>query len=350
MAKLELTWEQIAHELAQWEKKLAHGVQTLRGLGNPAPGGTPRRLVFECGKARLFHYEPERPTVQGVPTLLVYALVNRASMADLEPRRSLVRSLLARGVDLFLIEWADPVGLDAERGLNDYLNHDLAGCVSFLQTLAGPINLMGICQGGTFALSYAAMHPAQIRNLVTTVTPVDFHTRDDALSRLLRGIDLELLGRQNLSGDALNTLFLALRPYRLIHQKYVNLVSQMDDSAALATFLRMEQWIFDSPDLAGRALYEFAQGCYRENALATGSWRIGERIVDLTKITMPVLNIYARDDHLVPPAASLALKALVGTDDYQAVEVPGGHIGIYVGGSARVKVAEAISTWLAART
>jgi polyhydroxyalkanoate synthase len=123
----------------------------------------------------------------------------------------------------------------------------------------------------------------------------------------------------------------------------------MDDPDALATFLKMEQWIFDSPDLAGRALHEFAQSCYRENALAMGSLRIGERIVDLTKITMPVLNIYARDDHLVPPAASRALGALVATDDYHAVEVPGGHIGIYVGGSARQKVAETVSTWLAAR-
>src|SRR4029453_2350107 len=37
------------------------------------------------------------------------------------------------------------------------------------------INLVGICQGGLLSVCYTALHPEKIRNLITVVTPVDFH-------------------------------------------------------------------------------------------------------------------------------------------------------------------------------
>ena len=70
--------------------------------------------------------------------------------------------------------------------------------------------------------------------------------------------------------------------------------------------------------------------------------------MDLSKIKCPVFNIYATQDHLVPPSASLPMEALVGTKDYSTFAFPGGHIGIYVSGRAR-QVPQAIGEWLAAR-
>ncbi len=350
MPRLDLTWADLRQELGEWERSVSHGMAALHTHPdpNPLPGGSARTLVLCCGKARLFRYTPLRDQVQSVPTLIVYGLVNRPSIADLQPDRSLVRALLTQGVDVHLIEWEDPTVLDRDRGLHDYINRDLADCVAWLAA-AGPINVMGICQGGTFALCYAALNPARVRNLVLTVTPVDFHTPDDLLSHLLRHVDSNRLGEQNLSGDALNSLFLTLKPYRLRHQKYVDLVDQMADPAALTTFLRMEKWIFDSPDLAALALLEFARDFYRDNALCEGRLRVGGHGVALDQITMPVLNIYARADHLVPPASAQALAGKISTTDYQELAVPGGHIGIYVG-AARTLVARTIAQWLERRS
>jgi polyhydroxyalkanoate synthase len=64
---------------------------------------------------------------------------------------------------------------------------------------------------------------------------------------------------------------------------------------------------------------------------------------------MPVLNVFAEQDHLVPPAASRVLGEHVGTDDYTQVAFRGGHIGIYVSGRAQREVPSAIHDWLAAR-
>ncbi len=76
--------------------------------------------------------------------------------------------------------------------------------------------------------------------------------------------------------------------------------------------------------------------------------RIGGQAVDLQALDMPVLNIYAQHDHLVPPDASRALRGLVGTEDYTELSFRGGHIGIYVRRAQR-EVPVAIHRWLQER-
>jgi polyhydroxyalkanoate synthase len=71
--------------------------------------------------------------------------------------------------------------------------------------------------------------------------------------------------------------------------------------------------------------------------------------VHLGLVEVPVLNIFAEQDHLVPPAASKALKDLVGSDDYTELSFRGGHIGIYVSGRAQQEVPQTIHDWLGKR-
>jgi polyhydroxyalkanoate synthase len=111
----------------------------------------------------------------------------------------------------------------------------------------------------------------------------------------------------------------------------------------------MERWIFDSPDQAAAALRQFIQWFYQENRLVDGRLMLGKREVDLKRIVQPVLNIYARKDHLVPPSASVPLAHLVGTTDYTPLAVDVGHIGMYVSARAQQEVPSKIATWLAER-
>jgi polyhydroxyalkanoate synthase len=140
-----------------------------------------------------------------------------------------------------------------------------------------------------------------------------------------------------------------LKPVRLNQQKYVGLVDILDDKAELENFLRMEKWIFDSPDQAGEAFRQFIKDFYQGNKLVKGGLKIGDGDVELSNITVPVLNIFAEQDHLVPPSASRVLGDHVGTDDYTQLAFKGGHIGIYVSGRAQREVPPAIHSWLAER-
>jgi polyhydroxyalkanoate synthase len=134
-------------------------------------------------------------------------------------------------------------------------------------------------------------------------------------------------------------------PFRLTLQKYLALVDGADDPAQLQNFLRMERWLADSPDQAGAAFREFVRLFFHENRLVRGGATVGGRAVDLKAVAMPVFNIYATQDHLVPPSASRPLRRLVGSRDYEELAFDGGHIGIYVSSRARA-IPAAIADWL----
>lgn len=345
--------DELAAEVNQFNTKLAQGFSTLRDIGEIEVGASAKDPVYSEDKLVLYRFKPRVEQVNKTPLLIVYALVNRPYMADLQDGRSMIQGLLDAGQDVYLIDWGYPDAADRYLDLNDYINGYIDRCVDFMRRhhKLDKINLLGICQGGTFSLCYTALHPDKIRNLVTTVTPVDFHTRDDMLSNLVRNIDVDLLvdTMGNIPGELLNWTYLGLKPYRLMGQKYMDLVNMLDDVDQARNFMRMEKWIFDSPDQAGEAFRQFTRQFYQENRLVKGAVDIGGNIVNLENIKLPVLNIFAAADHLVPPDASKALRGCVGTSDYTELEFPGGHIGIYVSGKAQKMIPPAVGEWLQAR-
>jgi polyhydroxyalkanoate synthase len=337
-------------EISGFQRKLAAGMTNLRGLGEPEYANTPRELVYREDKLTVWHFKGERAPTSKTPILIVYALVNTVWMTDLQADRSLVRNLLAQGEDVYLIDWGYPDGADRWLTLDDYLNGYLDRCVDVVRERheLDAINLLGICQGGAFSLCYAAMHPDKVKNLVTMVTPVDFRTPDNMLSHWVQDLDADLfvdtLG--NVPAELMNWVYLTLKPLRLNQQKYVGLVDILDNPVELKNFLRMEKWIFDSPDQAGEAFRQFIKDFYQGNKLIKGTLEIGGKPVDLGMVSQPVLNIYAEQDHLVPPDASRALGRHVGSTDYTELAFRGGHIGIYVSGRAQREVPPAIHRWL----
>lgn len=315
-----------------------------------ARGCTSGEVVDHPGGHRLHRYVPSEPAPGLPPVLICYALVNRPWVVDLEPGRSLLEQLLERGLEVYLLEWTDPAPVDRERDLDHYLESGLhPSVVAVTERTGRKPCLLGICQGGTLALCHASMHPESVDSLVTMVTPVDFHVPDNLLAHWSQALDEERLVRVlgNVPGAWLNLAFLALRPWRLLAQKYVEFGARAADPQAVETFLRMERWIFDSPDQAGRAFAQFCRVFYRENRLVTGGLVLAGGVVDLRSIRCPVLNVLGSQDHLVPPAASRALGRLLGPASYEELEVETGHIGMYVSRSAR-EVPEKIAAWLAA--
>ncbi len=340
-------------EVQTFNRKLGAGLKTLRELDDVNYGATEKEEIYREDKLVLYRYKGEGKPTAKVPLLICYALVNRPYMVDLQPDRSMVRNLLAKGEDVYLIDWGYPDPSDRYLTLDDYINGYIRRCVEVVakRHKLDSINLLGICQGGAFSLCFASMYPQLVRNLITMVTPVDFHTPDNMLSRWTQGMDVDLfvdtLG--NVPADLMNWCYLTLKPIRLFQQKYIGMVDILDDKAELENFLRMEKWIFDSPDQAGEAFRQFIKDFYQANKLIKGGLKIGDGEVDLKNIRMPVLNIFAEQDHLVPPSASRPMKDHVGTKDYTELAFKGGHIGIYVSGRAQREVPTAINDWLSAR-
>ena len=190
------------------------------------------------------------------------------------------------------------------------------------------MNLLGICQGGVLSLLYAALHPEKVRNLVTLVTPVDFHAdRDEErleqgfMNVWMRGLtheDVDQLidAMGNVPGEIGGAMFSMMTPFRSLAKYNLTLLDVGQDREKFLNFLRMEKWLADRPAHPGEAARQWLKDLYQDNKLVKGELIVGDRRVDLRNLTMPVLNIFSETDHIIPAPSSRALRHAVGTRDY----------------------------------
>jgi polyhydroxyalkanoate synthase len=337
-------------EFKTFAENLKKGVENLASSGEVKLAQTEKELVYEDGKRKLYRYQARSKKICPVPMLIVYAMVNRYTMLDLQPDRSMIRNLLDQGQDVYLIDWGYADRMDRHLTMDDLINAFMDDCINYIceQHQIEAVNLLGVCQGGTFSAIYSALHPEKVKNLITMVAPIDFATNDSLLYVWGKAMDVDLLidAYGIVPGDLMNQSFQMLQPFTLTFQKYLNMVDTMADSETLAAFLRMESWIFDSPDQPGEVLRQNAKDLFQENKLVKGEFEIGGQRVDLKQISMPVLCIYADYDTLVPPVSSKKLLEYVGTKDKQELSYPVGHVGMFVSGKTQSTLAPRISEWL----
>lgn len=336
-----------AHEVP-FTDRLQRALRQAHDLQPVPVAATPRTTAFESANAKLYRYGPG----DGTPLLIVYSLVNRPYILDLAPERSVVARLAAGGFSVYLLEWNSPGPMSRFLTLEDYVLEDVADAVEWVagHHRCAAIHLCGVCQGGVLALCYAALEPALVRTLTTLVTPVDFHTESDTLYHLARYVDMErVVDAGNVPATALNAMFASLKPFQLFAQRYLVLADLSDNEPALIDFLRMERWMYDSPDQAGGAFIQFARDFYQANGLCRGSVVLDNRPVVLKRITAPIFNVYADKDHLVPPAAARALKRLVSSSDYAERSLKGGHLGVFISARAHRRLYPELVEWLRAR-
>jgi polyhydroxyalkanoate synthase subunit PhaC len=314
---------------------------------------TPYDVIYEEDRVKLKHYKPTVDIQLKRPLLVVYALINRETMLDLQPGRSVVQNFLQEGIDVYMIDWGYPARKDRYLTIDDHVNGYMDNIVDFIldKHNLDKIHLMGICMGGTFCVIYSALHPEKVKNLVTTVTPTNFDTNQGLLHIWMKDMDVDRIVDTygNIPGDIMNMGFLLLNPARLMIDKYVGFIENMANKKFVENFVRMEKWIFDSPDVPGETFRQFVRDCYQKNLLIQSKMEVGGKRVDLKKITMPLLNYYGKYDHLVPPEACELLIGKVGSKDVEDICLDTGHIGIYVSSKCQKEFAPRIVRWLKER-
>lgn len=339
--------------LQKSRERLVKSKDVLTGSLDTEIAKTPYEVVYREDRLKLKYYRATAPKKMKTPLLMVYALINRETMLDLQPGRSVVKNFLDQGLDVYMIDWGYPTRKDQYLSIDDHVNGYLDNVVDFIRRRCGlaKINLMGICMGGTFSLIYSALHPEKIQNLITTVTPSNFDTDKGLLHVWTKQMDLQgmIEAYGNMPGDLLNLGFLLLNPARLVIDKYIGFFENIDNKEFIENFVRMEKWIFDSPDVPGETIRQFIEDCYQKNLLIQSKMEVGGRVVDLKRITMPLLNIFGRYDHLVPPEACRLLTSRVGTRDTEDVCLDTGHIGIYVSSKYQKQFTPKIVDWLEQR-
>ncbi len=343
----------IVDAFAEMNSKLSKSYQTLNQIADVDIATSAKTAIYTEDKLTLYKYDRETEATYKTPVLIVYALVNTYKMLDIQPDRSYIKNLLNAGLDVYLIDWGYPTKADKFTSLDDYVNGYINNCVDFVRkkNRVEKINILSICQGGTMSVIYASLYPNKIKNLVTHVTPIDFSTNDGLLFKWSKDMDYDKLvaGFDGLiPGNFLNQGFDMLKPMMKI-MKQQTLTNSLDDKDKLLNFLRMEKWISESPNQAGACFLQFMKDLYQENKLIKGELEVGGKKVNLKNLTANLLNIYATEDHLVPPAATIPLNDYVGSKDKELYSFKGGHIGVFVGGKSQKELAPAVTTWLKKR-
>lgn len=349
----------------EFAEKFKHGMELFLKAPDFSVGTTPSEIIYTEDKMKLIHYIPAVEKPYPVPVLVVYALVNRYYILDLQPDKSVIKKLLDEGFDVYIIDWGYPSGADRYLTIDDYVNGYVNNAVDRIRERSGfdKITLLGVCQGGTFSVMYAALHPQKIKNLITLVAPVDFDTDKGLLHVWAKSLDVDKIVDYYgiVPGDFLNAGFLLTDPFRLMIDKYVGLFERIEcepgdkecelrNEDTVKNFLRMEKWIFDSPDQAGETFRQFFKDCYQKNLLIKNKMMLNGKKINLKNITMPLLNVMAEFDHLVPNDASKPLTDAVSSSDKETFVFPTGHIGIFVGSKSQKEVCPKIADWLKPRS
>jgi polyhydroxyalkanoate synthase subunit PhaC len=321
---------------------------------DPAPV-TPYEVIYRAGMVSLRNYRPEvrRHTT---PILIVYALIKRPFILDLQADKSVVRSLLNQGFEVYLIDWLPPAEGDTWRGFDSYINEELANAVRAVQIEEGveQVNVLGYCFGALLSLLYTALHPENVANLLTLTLPFDMSTREISIYNVMDGmsdstIDLIIKVYGNCPAWMVNMGFTAMAPVHHAFDKYVGLYRNAKRDGYAGMFELFERWMQSDVPLAGRIFKELTCEIFKRNLLAKGEFKVGDRLVDLRKITCPVLNVVAEHDDVVHPSSSLGMVEKIGSVDKRTVTFATGHLGAVVSAGAIKKLWPEIGAWFAER-
>jgi polyhydroxyalkanoate synthase len=292
--------------------------------------------------------------VSHTPVLVVYALVNRSYVLDLQRNKSWIRHLLTQGFDVYLLDWKSPTRMDKYVSIDDYVNSYIDDCVEIVQNnnSADKITLHGYCMGSSMSAMYTTLHQEKIKNLVTIAPVIDTSKDTTVIANISRQMDIDKLVSTigYLPPEKLYEVYSILKPFKQGVNKYFNLIDNIDNESFVQNFLRVEKWLYDTPPIAGETIKQWINDIYKKNLLFKNQFKLGKATVDLKRINIPLLNIVAEEDHLVSPECSVPLNEVVSSEDRRLIRFHTGHVGLIASSYSQNNVLPKVGQWLKTRS
>jgi polyhydroxyalkanoate synthase len=284
-------------------EKVSKTQEILNKAGDIEVGQSPNEVVLERRLFRLRHYKPVLKNPIRPPILIVYALMNKSYIFDLQKDKSWIANLINQGFDIYLIDWKEPKQLDKFASFEDYVNIFIDECVEFIKSVARVerITIHGYCLGSTMSVMYTCTHQQNIKNLCIVAPIMDTEKDSTVLGTLAKNIDAEKMVNSlgNVPSIYLQTCFSLLKPFKQGVNKYYNLIQNIDNKKFVENFLRIEKWLYDTPAIAGTIFKQWMNDIYKQNLLVRNRMELQGKRIDLSKIKVPLLNVIAEEDHLV---------------------------------------------------
>jgi polyhydroxyalkanoate synthase len=332
--------------------KFARAAQALaEGPGAVKLARSPRKLIGRDGRTSLYRYAPTAKSAGAPPVLIVYALINKPTILDLLPGRSVVQALLGAGHAVYLLDWGTPGPEAADEGLEAHVLGYLDRAVDSVRRDAKSrrVSLLGYCMGGTLSVMYSALKPEKVERLLAAVAPIRGRQSEGLLHVASRPelFDPAMLAPGALiSAEAMNAAFTCLRPVENLWGKYVRYFEHADDPAFTELFFAMERWLTDGAPLPGRLYRDYVRAVYQQDLLLGAGVPIGAKRARAADVKCPVLVMASTYDHLVPPSSAKALLEKASSREKKYLEFAGGHVGLAISPKALTTVWVEAAEWL----
>ena len=303
---------------------------------------------FQLGKDMLHVEAPRMP----LPVLLIPPLMVRPFIFDLTSRRSLVRTLLKEGFDVYLVDFGVPDKADQAVRLEHYVLDWVPAAIDAVLAHAGTksLDLYGYCMGGLFALLHTSVHQdPRVHAIVTIGSPIDAHKMGPlALLVQVGHAQIDQISRKlgNVPGPISSAAFRLTSPWKTV-TRYHDLFLNIWNDEYVQGFDAVTAWTGNFIDYPGEAFRQIVGEFLVENRFRDGTWEFDGRVADLSVVTCPVLAFAGKSDKVVPPAAAKAILGVLGSQDKSFFVAPGGHMGVFAGRDAPRQVWGPSARWLA---
>ncbi|VVD98157.1 PHA/PHB synthase family protein [Pandoraea cepalis] len=318
---------------------------------------TPGKVVYRNAYFELLHYAPAQAQTWREPILIVPSWLLKYYILDLEAQHSLVRYLVAQGHNVFMMSWHNAGPKARGRGLDDYLNAGLLTALREVHRLTDnvPVHACGYCLGGTLlaiaAATLAREHPnggedgseisrdhrggdgrskgseagSQLLASVTLLAAQSDFSEPGELGLFIDASQVAyleaMMWRQGyISGEQLAGTFQLLNSRdliwsRLMHDYLLGKPAQTTDFTV---------WNADTTRIPARLHSQCLRELYLNNALATGTLKVGGLPVALSDIRVPMFVVATERDH-ISPWRSVYKMHLLYNGDLTFALVSGGH-------------------------
>jgi polyhydroxyalkanoate synthase len=320
---------------------------------------TPGKVVFQNELIQLIQYAPTTSEVFERPLLIVPPWINKYYILDLVPEKSFVKWAVDQGFTVFMISWVNPDERLAAKTFEDYMREGLFAALEAVNRQIGVhhVNALGYCVGGTLLASTLAYMAAKGDDRISSATflaaQVDFSEAGDLLVFIddtqLKALEEMMAEQGYLDGSRMAAVFNMLRPRDLIWPYVVNnyLLGKKPFPFDLLF------WNADSTRLPAANHAFYLREFYHLNRLSKGEMELGGVRLDLSRITIPVYELFTREDHIAPAPSVFRGSRLFG-GPVRHVMAGSGHIAGVVNPPARKKYqfwcgppAKSLEDWIA---
>jgi polyhydroxyalkanoate synthase len=319
---------------------------------------TPGTVVFRNDVLELVHYTATTEKVFQRPLLIVPPQINKYYSVDLSPEKSMIRFLLANGIQPYCVSWKNPTPAEADWGLDTYILGLDEACDA-ARDIAGidTVNIMGSCSGGITLSTYVAWLAAQnlkkINAVILAVCVLD--TMADTDSDLSALVTPETImaakqmskARGVLDGQEMAKMFAWMRPNDLIWNYWVNNYLLGNQPPAFDVLY----WNADTTKLPARLHGDFLDLIFTNPFMNAGKLSIKGVPVDMKKVKHDTYVIGGTTDHITPWKAVYQTARIYGDKTtfvlsnsghlQSLLNPPGNPKAWYVKGVAKEKDADA---------